>query len=135
MRGALAAALLLCGCPPPPERRPDAPVTPPVSQPAAPKPDAEPRAVAERFLAAAEKGEWAAVLPLLARPLRERYSADRLGEDFKREPLAKDRLAKLRAALPSAFAVEGDQARLPLEGAKAFRLVRERGAWFVAALE
>ena len=93
------------------------------------------RALAEAFLQAAERGDHRAVWKLLAPELRARYVPERLAADFAVEPLAKERLARVRAALDQGFTVRGDQATLALGAGRAFVLVKEQGAWRVAALE
>lgn len=98
-------------------------------------PEEAPRAALEQFLRAAEARDWPAAYALLAGPLRARYTPRLLGEDFAREPLARERLARLRAALASPLVLSATEARLPLGGERAARLVLEDGAWRLAALE
>ncbi|MBF5040908.1 hypothetical protein FGE12_00790 [Aggregicoccus sp. 17bor-14] len=97
--------------------------------------DAAPRAALERFLEAAEAGRWPEAWSLLAGPLRARYTPERLGADFRAEPLARERLQRARAALPGPLVLEGAEARLELGQGRAVRLVREDGGYRVAALE
>jgi glutamate dehydrogenase/leucine dehydrogenase len=58
-----------------------------------------------------------------------------LKADFALEPQAKDRLVRARAALSAEVVWKGEVAEVPLGGGKAVRLVREGGAFKVAALE
>ncbi len=97
--------------------------------------DAELRAVATRFVEATEKKDYAAVRGLLVAPLRERYSAQRLAADHDREPLAKERVQRVKQALAKPFVLEGSRAHLPLDSAHALELIKEDGAWRIAALE
>lgn len=127
--GSVAVGLLLLGCATAPVPPAPAPVAPPVlSQ--------EPvRGAAERFLAVAEAARFDELLPLLAAPLRARYTPERLRADFAAEPLAGERLRRLRTALQGAYVQEGSRAWFPLGEGRAFLLEREGDAWRVAALE
>ena len=97
--------------------------------------DTEARAVAERFVNAAEQRDFAAAFSMLSGPLRERYTPERLGHDFDAEPLAKERLARIRAALGGPFTMTAEKAVLPLGSQKMFTLVHDGGAWRVSSLE
>lgn len=106
----------------------------PPKSPALPS-DAELRDVASRFVEATQKKDFAAVRELLAAPLRERYSAQRLAADHDRDPLSSERVARVKQALPKPFALEGTRAHLPLDSAHALELVKEDAGWKIAALE
>ena len=56
------------------------------------------RAVLEGFVAAVEARNFAAALALLAHPWRSRYSSETLARDFRRDPLAGERLERARHA-------------------------------------
>lgn len=98
-------------------------------------PDAAPREALERFLTAVEAGDFQAAYLLLAPAWRQRYTPARLEKDFQLEPLAKERLARVRAALGNPVAVSADGAQLPLGDGRAVRLVKEGGGYTIAALE
>ncbi len=127
----VVGAVALWACVPPPAVKPDPPRT--HTEPEGDEAGA--RAAAVRFLDAAERGEFAAVWGLLSSSWRGRYTPERLAADFSREPLAKERLARARAALAGPLQVKGDAATLALGGDRRFRLVKEQGRWLVAALE
>lgn len=94
-----------------------------------------PREALERFLDAVEAGDWATAWSLLSDPLRARYTPERLREDFKREPLAAERVRRARLALKGPVKVTGSEAELPVGKERAVRLVREAGEYRVAAIE
>lgn len=98
-------------------------------------PEAEARKVLESFLAAAEAQDFGAAYRLLSGELRSRYTPERLKEDFQREPLARERLSRARAALDSAPEIEGRTVRYPVGDGKSVRLVFEDAGYRVAALE
>jgi hypothetical protein len=92
--------------------------------------------VLSRFLDAADARDFDRALELLGASLRGRYTAKRLAEDFAREPLAADRLARARAALAGGeWTVAADGAQLALGDGRAVRLAREGESWRVVALE
>jgi len=88
-----------------------------------------------RFLDAAEAGDFDAAYQMMAGSWRARYTPERLKEDFDREPLAKERLARARAALKTAPAMRDGLAEFPIGDGKAVRLVREDGGFRVMSLE
>lgn len=88
-----------------------------------------------QFLDASEKGDFATAYRLLSASWRSRYTPERLARDFGLEPLARERLARARVALAGPVILEDGAARFPLGEGKAVRLVREGGAYRVAALE
>jgi hypothetical protein len=98
-------------------------------------PEEAARAVLERFLSAVEAGEWATAWSLLAGPVRSRYTPERLRSDYEREPLAAERVRRARLALEGSVRLEEGEARLPLDGEAAVRLVLEGGEYRVAAME
>lgn len=124
--------LLLAGCAHegPVVERPIAPVEVPVVAA-----DAEVRAVATRFVDAAERHDFSAVFSMLSGPLRDRYTPERLARDFEAEPLSKERLARIRAAMNQPFTLSASKAVLSMGATSAFTLVHEPGGWRVASLE
>jgi hypothetical protein len=102
-----------------------------------PPPQTAPRQALERFLSSVEGGDFKAAYLLLAQPWRDRYTPQRLEKDFALEPQAKDRVARVRAALGGRVSLEVSRegARLPLGGGRAVQLVREGGGYKIAALE
>lgn len=102
-----------------------------------PPPQIAPRQALEHFLSAVEGGDFKAAYLLLAQPWRDRYTPQRLEKDFQLEPQAKDRVARVRAALGGKAEVEVSRegARLPLGDGRAVQLVREGGGYKIAALE
>jgi hypothetical protein len=101
-----------------------------------PAPAAEgPSQTLQNFLDAAERGDFAAAYALLSESWRGRYSPERLQQDFEREPLSRERLARARRALAQSPVISGSSVDYPLGEGKAVRLVREGGAFRVAALE
>ena len=93
------------------------------------------RSVLESFLDAAEHGDFRRAYELLSAPLRARYTPKRLEQDFKAEPLAKERLARAREALSHPAVVKGDRVLFPIAGGRAVQLVLENGAYRVLAIE
>lgn len=95
-----------------------------------------PRETLGRFLGAVEAGDWTTAWSLLSDPLRARYTPERLREDFKREPLAAERVRRARLALKSGqVKVTATGAELPVGRDGAVRLVREAGEYRVASIE
>lgn len=113
----------------------DPPVTPPKPPVVVASQDDEVRAAAERFVAAAERRDFQTAYAMLSGPLRDRYTPERLAHDFDNEPLAKERLARIRAALAQPFAVTPAKAVLQLGAANAFTMSHEADGWRVASLE
>ncbi|MFL5352743.1 hypothetical protein [Archangium sp.] len=94
-----------------------------------------PREAMERFLDAVDASDWATAWSLLSGPVRARYTPERLREDFKREPLAAERVRRARLALRGQVKVTGVEAEFPVGQERAVRLVREAGEYRVSALE
>ena len=118
--------LVLAGCvttPPPVVTRPPAPAV---------DPHAAQRAVVRAFVQATDAHRFEEAWALLARPLRDRYTAARLAEDFEAEPLAAARLEQLKRRLDGPFA---DSNTLAWAEGKALRLTLEPDGWRIAALE
>jgi hypothetical protein len=136
MRGAWLG-LVLGGC----VTATPAPVTPPVVTPEVVhgpvdgRADEVQRTLVQRFVDAAEKHDFDTAWRLLAEPLRDRYTPERLKADFEAEPLAGERLSRIRRALDQSFRVEGRRAFLELTGGRVLELVQEPTGWRVAALE
>ncbi len=93
--------------------------------------EAEARVTVTTFLEAAERRDFAAAYGLLAGALRDRYTPQRLEADFDAEPLAKERLARIRASLQAPMAISASRASLSLGAQKSFTLIREAGQWKV----
>jgi hypothetical protein len=104
---------------------------------APPEATGAPAAALTRFLDAVDRADFTAAREQLAPALRARYSAERFKDDFDREPLAKERVARARMALTSgtAWNVAGDEAVLTLAPGKAVRLKKEAGEYRVVAIE
>ncbi|MFZ5471793.1 MAG: hypothetical protein ACOZIN_20380 [Myxococcota bacterium] len=94
-----------------------------------------PREVLARFLDAVEAGDFPAAYAMLSGAWRARYTPERLAEDFAAEPLARERVARARAALFAEWVWKGDVAEASVGDGKAVKLLREAGAFKVAALE
>lgn len=132
--GACWLALLAAGCvtttpvqPPTPQPRPEPAPTEDASAPI--------HAVISAFIERTEARQFDAVLPLLAAPLRARYSVDRLARDFEADPRAQERLDKLKTSLGQPPEVSGNDATIEWSPGRRVRLTREGGSWRVAALE
>ena len=98
--------------------------------------DAEVRSVATRFVAAAEKHDFATAYSLLSGTLRDRYTPERLAHDYEAEPLAGERLARIRAAaLTESFSIGDRKATLPLGARSQLTMVKEGSEWRVSSLE
>jgi hypothetical protein len=105
-------------------------------EPAKPVVQEEAREVLTKFLDLADGGDFEGALSLLGAQWRSRYTAQRFREDFAREPLAKERLQRARAALNDGRWIMGaDGAQLPLGGGHSVRLWREADGFKVVALE
>lgn len=100
-----------------------------------PPPDVAPRKALEQFVGAVDRRDFQQAYLLLSQGWRDRYTPQRLEKDFAQEPLAKERVERARAALSGPWAVTAGGAELPLGEGKAVRLVKEGGAYKVAALE
>ncbi len=88
------------------------------------------------FLAAADAGRFDECYRELAAPLRARYTPERLAEDFRSSrEAAKENVARARAAAASDPEGDGRQVSFAIGPGKAVRLIRENGAWRIAALE
>ena len=88
-----------------------------------------------QFVAAVEQRKFEDALQLLSVSLQARYSAERLALDYANEPLAAERVQRIKLSLHEPFKVTGGQAELPLPGARSFKLIREPEGWRIAALE
>ena len=106
---------------------------------APPRPGDAPRACLKAFLDAVDAADWDRAWSLLASPLRERYTPERLHEDFLREPLAGERVRRARLVLAGPVQESEGGAEFSLgeqQGEqRAVRLTREPGGFRVAALE
>jgi hypothetical protein len=99
------------------------------------RPIASARATVEAFLAAAEARDFERVFPLLARAWRERYGhAARLAQDFEAEPLATERVTRIKAALAK-LAERDEAAVLEWAPGHTLRLVREPEGWRITQLD
>jgi hypothetical protein len=132
----LLTVLLLAGCATTPSPRPVKPEPKPV---VVPQPVEDRQAVlrelVQRFVAATESKHFEEVLPLLAKPLRERYSVEKLERDFGADPLAVARLAQIKAKAGDAFVEAKDSAALEWAQGRALKLVQEPDGWRIASLE
>lgn len=97
--------------------------------------DAEPRAVALGFVEATEHHDFEAVYLTLSSKLRDRYTPARLRADFEAEPLATERIDRIRASLSKPFTVTATTAVLQGGETRALKLVREEGAWRILEIE
>jgi len=88
-----------------------------------------------RFLEAVKANDWDTAWSLLSAPLRARYTPERLRDDFKREPLATERVSRARLALKGPVRVTASGAEFPIGQERAVRLVREAGEYRIAAIE
>jgi hypothetical protein len=105
-------------------------------EPAKPQVQEEAKTVLTKFLDLAEGGDFEAALQLLGSQWRARDTAQRFKEDFGREPLAKERLQRARAALGEGrWIMAADGAQLQLAAGHAVRLAREADGFKVVALE
>ena len=129
------AVVLLAGCVSAPAPVPDKPELLKPGPVVIADPDAAVRAVVERFIAASEARKFDQVWPLLARPLRERYSVERLARDFEADPLAAARLAELKHKANGPLLEGKDSASLAWATGRSLRLVKEADGWRIAALE
>ncbi len=93
------------------------------------------RKALEAFITAAEAGDFTAAWKLLSGELRARYTPERLQQDFEVEPLARERLARARAALAQEPVIQGETAAFPVGEGRSVRLRREEGSYRVASLE
>jgi hypothetical protein len=103
-----------------------------------PSPDVVALKVLKRFLTAVEARDFETVYGCLAQTWRDRYTPARLEKDFALEPQAKDRVARVRAALARkglVVEVSREGVQFPLGEGRAVRLVREAGDYRIAALE
>jgi len=107
----------------------------PVSEGPPSSPDAGSAAVLRRFLDAADVGDFDTAYQLLTESWRARYTPERLKRDFALEPRAKDLLARARVALKGSAREVADGVEYPIGDGSAVRLVREGGAFKIAALE
>jgi hypothetical protein len=94
-----------------------------------------PREALKRFLDAVGASDWATAWSLLSDPLRARYTPERLRDDFKREPLAAERVRRARLALKGPVKVTASGAEFPIGKDRTVLLVREAGEYRVAAIE
>jgi hypothetical protein len=93
------------------------------------------RSALAAFLSAADSGNFVAAYHLLSADLRARYTAERLKQDYRAEPLAAERVARARAALKGDPVAEGRHVLFPIGEGKAVRLVEESEGFRVVALE
>ena len=120
-----AAWLLLCAC------VTTAPAPTPVEAPVADVHQKQ-RETLVAFVAATEARRFDDAWALLARPLRDRYSAVRLAHDFDAEPLAAARIAQIKRQLDQPFL---DATTFRWAEGKALKLTLEPEGWRIASLE
>lgn len=130
------AVLMLAGCVTTPTPKPVEPEPTPVvvTQPAEDR-QAALRAVVQRFVEATEARHFEEVLPLLAKPLRERYTVKNLERDFGADPLAAARLEEIKKKVSGSFVEAKDSAALEWAQGRALRLVQEADGWRISSLE
>lgn len=123
------ALLLLWGCATPPKRelKPGAPDVAERTWGA--------RVVAQSFVMAAEAGRFEEVHSLLCKPLRDRYSVEKLASDFGADPLAAARLTQIRLKSSAPMVETRDSASLEWASGRSLRLVREPEGFRICALE
>lgn len=123
--------LLLAACStPPPPLPPPPPPPPPVAAV-----DEPPRHAARAFLDAAAARDADAMLLLLSSRWRAGLSPAKLLADLDAGgTLAADRLGRARATLLTPAQLTADEARFPIDGTHALRLVREPDGWRVDEL-
>ena len=98
--------------------------------------EGDPKAALQAFLEAARQRDFDTCYWALCAPLRQRYTPERLAEDFQAaREFAEDKLARARAALAQEPRLIDGRAELPISEHRAVRLVRESGTWKIAALE
>ena len=129
------AVLLLAGCVTTPAPLPGKPAPTKADPVVAAEPAAAVRAVVEAFIVAVEAGRFDQVWPLLAKPLRERYSVELLARDFEADPLAGARIAELKHKSNAPLLEGKDAASLAWAEGRSLRLVKEPDGWRIAALE
>lgn len=129
------ALVLLAGCVTTPRVKPAAEPKPVVAVPALEDSQSAVRALVSAFVAATEAKRFDQVLPLLASPLRARYSAAVLERDFRADPLASARVSQLKLKMAERFIETKDSASLEWAAGRSLRLVREADGWRIAALE
>ena len=129
------ALMLLAGCVTTPPVKPEPQHRPVVVTPPAEDPQREVRALVNAFVAATEAKRFDQVLLLLARPLRDRYSATSLERDFRADPFASARVSQLKLKVSERFIEAKDSASLEWSTGRSLRLVLEAGGWRIAALE
>lgn len=93
------------------------------------------RAVVQSFVTACEGRQFEVVHALLAKPLRDRYTVERLASDFAAEPQAVERLAQIRLQLTRPLVESEDAASLEWASGRSLRLVREVDGWRITTLE
>ena len=128
------ALVLLAGCV---TARTPVPVKPlPTPEVFAPPVDSQGalREVVASFVTATEARRFEQVRALLARPLRDRYSARTLERDFGADPQASERVAQIKKATASVVETK-DVAALEWSEGRLLRLVREPEGWRISALE
>ncbi len=96
---------------------------------------AEVRGAVKAFVEAAEARDFAAAWRLLAGPWRDRYTPERLAEDFEREPRGPGLVSRLKASLGAPVVVDGPKATLLVGGARVARLVLEPSGWRLESLD
>lgn len=123
----LFAAALVAGC--------SAPVVRPDAPPEESSDDGSARTLVS-FLGAVDAGDFDTAYRLLSGRWRARLTPERLQDDlWEGGAVARDRLARARMAAGGPAIREDGEARFPIGGGKAVRLVWEGNAWKVDALE
>lgn len=130
----VSGVLLTFGCAtshPPPV------VTPcPEPAPVAARPDDTAiRSALEAFVRAVQARDFVTALSLMDGSWRRRYSPERLGRDFEREPGGALLVGRLERGLSGTIELVADGARLRVAEGRAVTLRREDGAWRISSLD
>ncbi len=87
------------------------------------------------FLTAVDARDFDRALALTSASWRQRYSVEQFAADFASEPLAQERLARVRVALSLPVQVTGAAAAIELGEGRVLRLVLEPDGFRLSALE
>ena len=89
----------------------------------------------QQFIEAVDQRDFTAARALLSSPWRAQYTAERLQADYAADPLAPERMKRLKAAVALPASTQDPHAELQLDPGRAVKLVREEGGWKISALE
>ncbi len=91
--------------------------------------------VLEDFLAAVDAKDFSRALALTSASWRQRYTVEQFAADFATEPLASERVTRVRAALALPVQLTEHAASIPLGEGRVLRLLQEPDGFRVSALE